>query len=172
MGVTNLKTDELNWYAVYTKSRHERIAQTVLLNRDIVTFLPSREVMSKWKDRRKIISVPLFPSYVFVKILLKDLPIVIYSRGVLKIVGVNGKPYPIPQEQIESVMKLVNSELKYNPYPYIDIGKEVMIKNGPLEGVVGKIVGKRSSKHIFILSVDLIKRAVSVEVHVEDIELL
>lgn len=69
-------------------------------------------------------------------------------------------------------MKLIESNLKYDPYTYIDIGKEVVIKRGPLEGVVGKIIDKRSSKHRVILSVDLIKRAVSVEVDVQDIELL
>ena len=87
-------------------------------------------------------------------------------------VGINGVPYPIPNEQIESVEKLVNSDLKYDPYPYVNIGTEVLINNGPLEGVVGKVLAKRSSKHIVVLSVDLIKRSVSVEVHIQDIVLI
>ncbi len=87
-------------------------------------------------------------------------------------VGINGVPYPIPNEQIESVVKLVNSDLKYDSYPYINVGAEAEIKNGPLAGIVGKVIDKRSSKHLVVLSVDLIKRSVSVEVHIQDIEML
>jgi transcription antitermination factor NusG len=163
---------DLNWYAVYTRSRHEKLADKFLVSRGIATFLPLRRVLSRWKDRKKLITVPLFPSYLFVNILQKDIHNVIYTKGVLRMVGINGVPYPIPNEQIESIEKLVNSDLKYDPYPYVNVGAEVEIKNGPLAGVVGKIVDKRSSKHIVVLSVDLIKRSISVEVHVQDIELL
>lgn len=166
-------SDEVpNWYAVYTKSRHEKLTDKFLVSRGFISFLPLRSVLSRWKDRKKLITVPLFPSYVFVNILKKDIHDVMYTKGVLRMVGINGVPYPIPNEQIESIEKLVKSDLKYDPYPYVNIGAEVEIKNGPLAGVVGKIVDKRSSKHIVVLSVDLIKRSVSVEVHVRDIELL
>jgi transcription antitermination factor NusG len=171
-GVNTSQSDLLHWYAVYTKSRHEKLTNKFLVSRGIITFLPLRSVLSRWKDRKKLITVPLFPSYVFVNILQKDIHNVIYSKGVLRIVGINGVPYPIPNEQIESVEKLVKSDLKYDPYPYLNIGTEVEIKNGPLEGVVGKVIGKKSSKHIVVLSVDLIKRSVSVEVYVQDIELI
>lgn len=166
-------SDEVpNWYAVYTKSRHEKLTDKFLVSRGFISFLPLRSVLSRWKDRKKLITVPLFPSYVFVNILKKNIHDVMYTKGVLRMVGINGVPYPIPNEQIESIEKLVKSDLKYDPYPYVNIGAEVEIKNGPLAGVVGKIVDKRSSKHIVVLSVDLIKRSVSVEVHVRDIELL
>jgi transcription antitermination factor NusG len=171
-GVIDLSKENPNWYAVYTKSRHEKLTSKFLVSRGVVTFLPLRSVLSRWKDRKKLITVPLFPSYVFVNILQKDIHNVIYSKGVLRMVGINGVPYPIPNEQIESVEKLVKSDLKYDPYPYVNIGAEAEIKNGPLAGVVGKIIEKRPSKHIVVLSVDLIKRSVSVEVHVHDIELL
>ncbi len=160
-----------HWYAVYTKSRHEKVADTFLQSRDVKTFLPFRQVLSRWQDRKKLISLPLFPSYLFVNIRLDELASVIYSKGVLKILGTNGIPCPIPNQQAESIMRLVNSDLKFDPYPHIDTGNEVVIKRGPLEGVVGKIIVKRSSKHIVILSVDLINRAVSVEVNLEDVEL-
>jgi transcription antitermination factor NusG len=161
--------DKQEWYAVYTRSRHEKVAETNLRNKGITTFLPLREVVSRWKDRKKTINVPLFPSYIFVNIGIEDIYKVMYTKGVLKIVGCNGTPVPVPTEQIESIRVLTQSKLKYDPYPYLDMGTEVIIKSGPLQGVIGKIVDKRS-KHKIILSIDLIKRSVCVEVDVLDIE--
>jgi Transcription antiterminator len=158
------------WYAVYTKSRHEKMAEANLKDRGITTFLPLREVVSRWKDRKKIINIPLFPSYVFVNVDLSDIyHRIVYTKGVLRVVGCNGTPIPVPAEQVEAIKVLVQNKLKYDPYPYLDSGKEVVIKSGPLQGVIGKITEKRS-KHTFVLSIDLIKRAVSVEVDVLDVE--
>ncbi len=159
------------WYAVYTKSRHEKVAETNLITRGVTTFLPLREVVSKWKDRKKTINVPLFSSYIFVNIGLSDFHKVVYTKAVLKIVGCNGIPVPVPSEQIESIRVLLQSKLKFDPYPNLNEGREVLIKSGPLQGVIGKIIDKRA-KHKLILSIDLIKRSISVVVHVLDIELL
>jgi len=166
----NTNSESSNWYAVYTKSRHEKRTRLFPTRRGVTTFLPMRNVLSRWKVRRKLISLPLFPTYIFVHIGLQDLPGVFYSKDVSKIIGINGKPYSITPKQTESIMRPVNSDLRYDPHPYIDIGQKVVIRNGPLQSVVGKILDKRSSKHIVILAVDLIKRAVSVEVNIEDIE--
>jgi transcription antitermination factor NusG len=163
--------DEPKWYAVHTKSRHEKVAEAILKSRGITAFLPLREVLSQWKDRKKIINVPLFPSYLFVRIGLSDIQSVMYTKGVLRLVGCNGIPIPVPTEQIEAIMKVVHNKLKYDPYPYLGIGRDVMIKRGPLQGIVGKIIDKKkSSKHTLVISIDLIKRSVSIEVDVLDIE--
>ena len=161
-----------NWYAVHTKSRHEKVAEATLKSRGVKTFLPLREVLSQWKDRKKLINIPLFPSYLFVRIGLSDIYNVIYTKGVLRIVGCNGTPVSIPTEQIEAIMKVLQNKLKYDPYPYLDEGRDVIIKRGPLKGIVGKIVDKKSSKHRLIVSIELIKRSVSIEVDVLDVETL
>jgi transcriptional antiterminator NusG len=162
-------SNKQEWYAVYTKSRHEKLAEINLKNRGVTTFLPLREVVSRWKDRNKTINVPLFPSYVFVKIGFMDMHKVMYTKGVLKVIGCNDTPVPVPAEQVESIRTLIQSKLKYDPYPYLDMGREVLIKSGPLQGIIGKIMEKRS-KHRFVLSIDLIKKSVSVEVDVLDME--
>jgi transcription antitermination factor NusG len=162
-------SNKQEWYAVYTKSRHEKLAEINLKNRGVTTFLPLREVVSRWKDRNKTINVPLFPSYVFVKIGFMDMHKVMYTKGVLKVIGCNDTPVPVPAEQVEAIRTLIQSKLKYDPYPYLDMGREVLIKSGPLQGIIGKIMEKRS-KHRFVLSIDLIKKSVSVEVDVLDME--
>jgi transcription antitermination factor NusG len=98
-----------------------------------------------------------------------DMHKVMYTKGVLKVIGCNDTPVPVPAEQVEAIRTLIQSKLKYDPYPYLDMGREVLIKSGPLQGIIGKIMEKRS-KHRFVLSIDLIKKSVSVEVDVLDME--
>ena len=159
------------WYAVYTRSRHEKTVASKLKEKNIEVFLPLRKVLRRWKDRRKEIEVPLFNGYVFVRIPLTDRLHILKTPGVVQILSEGNKPVPIPEEQIESIQLLVTSGLKYDPYPYLDLGRDVLIKRGPLQGIVGKIVDKKkSARHTLIISIDLIKRSVSIEVDVLDIE--
>lgn len=160
-----------NWYAVYTIVRHEKAVNSALLEKDIETFLPLREVISQWKDRKKKVLLPLFPGYLFINSTLEDRLTILNTPGIVRILGVTGSPIPIPDEQVEAVKKLIESRLPYDPYPYYNEGKMVMVVNGPLQGVVGRILQKRTSNKL-ILSVDLIKRSVSVEVQAEDVELV
>lgn len=57
-----------NWYAVYVKSRYEFVVSEELQRKGIETFLPSITKLNRWKDRKKLVEVPLFPSYLFVSI--------------------------------------------------------------------------------------------------------
>ena len=56
----------LRWYAVYTESRHEKTVAELLRQKNIGSFLPLCEVMSRLKGRRKRVQFPLFPVYLLV----------------------------------------------------------------------------------------------------------
>ena len=159
------------WYAVYTVVRHEKAVNSALSKKDIETFLPLREVLSRWKDRKKRIEIPLFPGYLFVNIYLKDMLNVLNRRSVVRILGVKGIPIRVPVEQINAIKSLLKSNLRYDPYPYFVEGKEVIVVNGPLQGVRGKILEIRGNYRL-ILSVDLIQRSVSLEIDIKDVELV
>lgn len=157
------------WYAVYTIVRHEKKVNEALMGKETVTYLPLAETLSRWKDRRKKVRIPLFPGYLFVNIDPKERRDVLSTRGVVSILGVNGAPVPIPDEQIDGLKKLLSSDYKYDPYPYFAEGREVVVVRGPLEGVRGRISERRGEFRL-ILSVDLLRRGVSVEVDVRDVE--
>src|SRR5574341_150732 len=158
------------WYAIYTRSRHEKIVYELLNDKGIETFLPLRVFLSQWKDRKKKIESPLFPGYLFTRInILDDFTKVITSKGVVKILGTNGTPIPIPINEIDSVKTLLKSNLKYDPYPYLKSGMKVQVIRGPLQGIIGKI-NERLGKYKLLISVELIKRSISVEIDVKDIE--
>ncbi len=159
------------WYAVYTIVRHEKSVNASLIDKSVETFLPTHKVSSKWKDRRKILDLPLFPGYLFVHVSLDDRLRVLRTKGVVNILGVKGVPTPVPVEQINSLKTLLESDQIIDPYPYYDRGTEVIVTRGPLTGIRGRIE-ERKGEHRLVISVDLIKRAVSVEVDIEDVELL
>ncbi|MEE8160245.1 MAG: UpxY family transcription antiterminator [Acidobacteriota bacterium] len=159
-----------DWYAVTTRSRHEKVVAEQLWQKEIECFLPLRDVLSQWKDRRKKVQFPLFPGYLFVKVHMKDRRVdILKVPSVASIVGLNGHPLPIPAEQLDSVKRLVFSTLPYDPYPYIVEGDRVEIIRGALQGLQGILLEKKG-RYRFILSVDLIQQAIACEVDSCDVE--
>jgi transcription termination/antitermination protein NusG len=156
------------WFALWTRSRHEKTVRDQLLGRDIETFLPTINRWSRWKDRKKQIEWPLFPGYCFARFLPSASLPVLKCVGVVSIISVEGRPAPIPDVEIESVRRLVESELRYDPCPLIREGMLVEVIHGPLQGVVGRLVRKGPHSRL-VLSVDLISRGVSVEVDAADV---
>ena len=155
---------EVNWYAVTTRSRHEKAVAEQLWQKEIECFLPLREVISKWKDRRKKVQFPLFPGYLFVHVPVQERRLdILKVPSVVRIIGFEGEPGPIPEMQIEAVKRLVFSTLHYDPYPYIGKGDRVEIIRGPLKGLPGILIEKKGT-YKFILSIDLIRQGVTCEV--------
>ena len=168
---TNGGLADRRWYAVYTVVRHEKAADLALKQKQIETFLPLREVTSQWKDRKKRVLLPLFPGYLFVSTTLDCRLDILNTPGIVRILSMSGTPAPIPDDQIESIRKLLDSKVPFDPHPYMTEGKTVVVTHGPLQGITGRIL-KRRGLNKLILSVDLIKRAVSVEVDIGIVELL
>jgi len=167
----NQHSDKKDWYAVYTVVRHEKVVHQNLIDQGVTSFLPLIEVVNRWKDRKKKVSLPLFPGYLFVHTDLENKLKILKPRGVVRLLGFNGNPCPIPYSQIANIQKLISSNLSYDPYKYFIKGKEVIVVKGPLEGAKGKIIERRGNYRL-ILAVDLIQSAVSVEVDIDDVELI
>lgn len=156
-----------DWYAVYTRSRHEKKVAAYLQDKSIEVFLPLRNVVNRWKDRRKEVELPLFPGYLFVKIQPQQRVPVLQTSGVVAFVSTESKLIPVPEDQIDAIRKLVESGLTYDPYPYVKEGMRVMIMRGPLKGVEGIVISKRK-KHLLVLSVDLIQQSAALEISISD----
>jgi transcription antitermination factor NusG len=160
---------DTHWYAVTTKSRHEKVVAEQLWQKDIECFLPLREVLSKWKDRYKKVQFPLFPGYLFVHTPIQRRRLdILKVPSIVRIVDFNGEPALIPETQVQDVKRLVFSTLPYDPYPYIMEGDRVEIVQGPLRGLQGILTEKKGT-YRFILSIDLIQQAVACEVDACDV---
>jgi transcription termination/antitermination protein NusG len=160
----------VQWFAVWTRSRHEQVVRQQLEQKQIETFLPTVTRWSRWKDRRKKIEWPLFPGYCFARFDPADALTILKCTGVVSIVSFDGKPAPIPAVEVDSIRLLVGSELQYDPCPLLHEGELVEVVHGPLKGVVGRLVRKDASKARLVLSVDLIGQAVSVDVDAADVK--
>jgi transcriptional antiterminator NusG len=157
------------WFAIWTRSRHEKLVRDQLQQKQVEVFLPTITKWSRWKDRKKQIEWPLFPGYCFARFDAADRLPILKCDGVVTIVGTDGMPSPIPPVEIDSIRQLIDSELAFDPCPLIKEGMMVEVKAGPLKGVVGRLVRKGSHARL-VLSVDLIGQAVSVEVDAADVK--
>ena len=156
------------WYAIWTRSRHEQVVRSELERKGVESFLPTIPRWSRWKDRKKRIDWPLFPGYCFARFDAEHRLAIVKCTGVVKIVSFNGLLAPIPDIEIDSVRRLVESDLQYDPCPLIREGMMVEVVHGPLKGVIGRLVRKGAHARL-VLSVDLIGQAVSAEVDAADV---
>ncbi|MHC4528456.1 MAG: transcription termination/antitermination protein NusG [Planctomycetota bacterium] len=152
------------WYAIYTRSRHEKVVRQVLEDRRIESFLPLRNIVSQWKDRRKSVQKPLFPGYLFVRAQEHQLWQVTVIRGVAYVVGTGTGPVPVPDKQVEAVRSLVEGPYPAVPWPLLQKGKRVRVTAGPLAGLETFIIGRRGSTtcHI-VVTVELLGRSVAAQ---------
>lgn len=159
----------LCWYALWTRSRHEKHVRDQLVGQGIDPFLPIAPRMNQWKDRRKLVEFPLFPGYCFARFVWSKRHDVLRLPGVVSIIGGSGRPEPIPDHEIESIKKLTEATVPYGAHPYLREGTKVRIVRGPLEGVEG-ILSREENRHRVVISVNLIRQAAAIEVSFQDIE--
>lgn len=167
MNQTN-QTNALRWYALRTKSRHEKLVRDQLDKQGIEPLLPTVKRLSQWKDRKKEIEVPLFSGYCFVRFSQLEKTPVQKITGVVEIVGGGSRPEPIPEEEINALRCLMTSVLPYDSHPYLHEGMRVEVVRGPLRGVHG-ILLRKEKRHRLVIGVRVIQQAAAVEINVDDV---
>jgi len=165
---TNQTDQSPQWYALRTRSRHEKLVRDQLEKQGIEPLLPTVKRLSQWKDRKKEIEVPLFSGYCFVRFSYQDRLPVQKVSGVVEVVGSGSRPEPIPEEEIEALKTLMTSVLPYDPHPYLHEGMMVEVVRGPLRGVHG-ILLRKEKRHRLVIGVRLIQQAAAVEIDVRDV---
>ena len=158
------------WYALYTRPRHEKRVFEELASRKIEAFLPSYKVRRRWSDRYKVVEEPLFKNYLFVNVPSgRSYHDTLRPYGAVSFVMFDGKPAEIPDTEIDSIRLLVTSELKYNPHPYLKVGRKVYVRSGPLQGCEGVLTRKKGITRL-VLSVHLLQQSISAEVDADTVE--
>ncbi|MBU2547611.1 MAG: UpxY family transcription antiterminator [Proteobacteria bacterium] len=155
-----------DWYAVHTRSRFENKVYQQLSGKDLEAFLPRMAVMSRRRDRRRIIMAPLFPGYVFVNAVLSPEThlAILRAKGVVKLVGSDGRPVPVKPEEISNLMILDGTDRDVRPQVFLNKGDRVMIVDGPLTGLVGIYRHRKNQAERVVVSVEFLKRSVFVEI--------
>jgi len=155
-----------NWYALHTRSRFEQKVYDGLCGKSIEAFLPRIQMMSRRKDRRKKILVPMLPGYVFTR---SDLEAeehinILKTVGVVRMVGIKGTPVPANEEEIASLMILDGTDRTVQNRTYMKKGDRIMIMEGPLKGLVGFYLHHKGKTDKVVVSVDLLNRSLEVEI--------
>lgn len=169
--VTPLSTDPfvVRWFALQTRSRHEKVVQNELQRQAIETFLPTIRRMSQWKDRKKAIEFPLFSGYCFARFSLYERRLsILQAPGVVRIIGSHSYPEPIPDHEIESLQILLRGKYPHTAHPFLREGMVVEIIRGPLQGATGRLV-RHARQCRVVLSITLIQQAIAVEVDASDV---
>ena len=139
------------WYAIYTHPRAEKLVHTRLVEIGVETFLPLQKTYRQWSDRKKLIEKPLLSSYVFVKVIPVEFPKVYKTIGVVKFVSFEGHPVAIPQNQIDNLRLLVNSDAQIEvTSEKFEKGNNVEVMTGALKGLTGELIRIKGKNRVVI----------------------
>lgn len=161
--------DDSAWWALYTRHQHEKTVADALEAKGFEVFLPVYESMRRWKDRKKMLSLPLFPCYVFVRGGLNRRLQVVTTPGVHMILFYGESVAMIPEAEIEVIRKTVEGAYRVEPHPFLKVGERVRVIRGTLEGVEGVLIRKKNMCRL-VLSVSMVAQSVAVEIDASDVE--
>jgi transcription antitermination factor NusG len=159
----------IRWFAVYTAPRHEKRVNELIAYRDIETFLPIHRITKQWKKRSPVtLDLPMFPSYVFVRIADGARNRVLSTPGVLSLVGNGHQSIPVPDREINALRRGIE-QYRAAPHSYHAVGEKVRIKAGPLSGFTGTLVRYKTGARV-VLAIHAIMQGVAVEIDTADLE--
>ena len=156
-----------NWYALHTRSRHEKIVRDRLEGSGIEPFLPLRRTLRQWSDRKTITELPLFSGYCFAKFSLNARTEVLQIPGIVTIVG-NVGPEPIPAEEMDALKTVSSSQRFCDAHHDLAEGALVEVVRGPLAGIRGKLV-RRSGQDCIVIRVQLLQQAAAVHIDASEV---
>jgi transcription antitermination factor NusG len=151
------------WFAVHTRYQHEKLVATTLLNKGLEVFLPTYDTIHQWSDRKKRVTFPLFPGYLFFKNEIDRWMQILSTPGVNAIIKVGSVPAEIPNNEIVAIRRMVDSTLRVEPHPFLSDGDRVRIKAGPLAGLEG-IVSRKKDALRLVLSIQILGQSAAVEI--------
>jgi transcription antitermination factor NusG len=159
---------ESPWCVVYTRHQHEKSVGEMLESKGFEIFLPLYESTRRWKDRRKVLSLPLFPCYVFVRGAIDRRLPVLTIPGVHMIISHGDRIATVPEDEIEAIRRTIEGPFSVEPHPFLRCGERVRVVRGSLEGVEG-ILTRKKNLYRLVLSVEMLAQSVAVEIDALDV---
>ena len=170
-GITPASLSDAHWYAIYTRSRFEKKVHRDLEKSNFQVFLPLVKEKKAWSDRIKTVSVPLLPSYVFVKLDRQSIPRLNYYPGVVRLVTFDRKPCEVREEEIQLLHQIITHGVHVQQAVNCAVGDKVRITQGPLKGWEGNVESVKGHSRI-VFQIASILQCISVEVNMGDVELI
>lgn len=151
-GVSFDGTEGAPWLAAYTRPRHEEKVKEYCQQRGIEVFLPTHQSWRRWSDRKKLLHLPLFPSYVFMKVDEEERRRAVQAPGFLWYVHTSSGPVRVDESELDGIRRLLASGLEFDPLPGVQPGDGVEIVSGALRGCRGRLLRKDPSAVVLFVS--------------------
>jgi transcription antitermination factor NusG len=157
------------WWALYTRHQHEKAVAEMLAAKGLEVFLPLYQSQRRWKDRRMMLSLPLFPCYLFVRGGPHRRSQVVTTPGVHMIISRGEEAAEIPEGEISAIRRSLTGNFHVEPHPFLKCGQRVRVKRGSLEGLEGVLMRKKNQCRL-VLNVNMLAQSVGVEIDAADVE--
>lgn len=166
-------SDNLQWYGIRTRPRHEKHVTLQLREKGIVTYLPLLSELHDWSDRQKRVDVPLFPGYSFVRLphSLDARCTVLRTPGVIDFLGRPGRASSIPDKQMSDIQTALAGSATCSLYPFLRVGQRVRVRGGSLDGIEGILVAVPGNRSV-VISVEPLLQSFAVRIEGYRIEIL
>ena len=158
-----------SWFALYVRSRQERVVAAGLVRAGLEAWLPLLPVLRRWSDRRKVVEVPAFPGYVLVRCAEEERRRALAVRGAVRFLGSGSGATPLDPAEIEAVREALARRVPFEPYPNLEPGRAVTVISGPLRGLAGILVRKRRNYRL-VLAIRAMGQGIAAEVDAADVE--
>lgn len=167
--IMRLESNRRCWLAAYTRSHHEQRVAQQLGQKNLEYLLPTYERLIRWSDRIKRVRMPLFPSYIFVRICERERLLLLETMGIVHLVSVAGEPALLSDDEVERLRLCMLGSADVEPHPYLRIGHRVRVKHGPFAGWEGTLLEKQNSRRL-VVNIEQIMKSISVNLHSADVE--
>ena len=159
---SNSPASEAAWFAIYTRPRFEKKVASQLAEKGVKAFLPLFSSKRQWSDRKRLVQSPLFPGYVFVRMVstLESRISVLRTSGVGNFVGFRGTGTPIPDDEIHAVQAVLQHGVPIEIHPFFSAGRRVRIRGGSLDGIKGVLCDRQGDQSL-VISVELIQKSIA-----------
>jgi transcription antitermination factor NusG len=169
MNAEQIDGDAANWHALFTRHQHEKMVALALSNKDHDVYLPLYRSARKWQDRARQLWFPLFPCYVFIRGGIDRRLDILTTPGIVRIVGWGGRAAIVPQAELDVIRRVIGEGLGVESHCYLQSGDRVRVKSGPLHGLEGILVRKKSTARL-VVSMELLSQSAAVEIDVSNVE--
>ena len=160
----------LQWIAIRSKPRSEKIVSSELERKGIEVFLPLIKKRQQWSDRKKWVDFPLFPSYLFARIELKNSIFILSTRGVNTIVKFGDRAITVDNKVVDSLRLVLEGGYDLHQIKYFTIGDQVKVIDGPMKGVLGIVKTKNNNDNRLVIKIDALQQAVAMHINSEYLE--
>ncbi|MBX9889420.1 MAG: UpxY family transcription antiterminator [Flavobacteriaceae bacterium] len=152
--ITNLKSDNENWFVLYTKPQQELKVAERLAKIGIESYCPYHKETRTWSDRKKTVLVPLIKSYVFVRVSEKERAKVFEVPGAVRYLFWLQKPAIATHQEINELKESLEKPFARINVENLKTGQQLIVQSGPFKDKAGEII-KINNRHVTVALVQL-----------------